>query len=254
MNAQTVHGVGIQVSYVDALPNGRLILAQGRQCGEQRSAQIFGRDGRHRKSFQMGDAVEFMMTDRRNHIWSAYFDEGVYADPVSAAGLARWDSGGQPEWRYSPPAGVEYIDTVYALNAEDGVTWACYYPTFPLLEVRTDGQTRVRTSPVVAPLGIAVKGDEVAMLGGNRRPDQLQRCRITDREIQPIEEAQLTLPGGGTPQTLCASGRAGAASVSTRPVGQAMVRDEYLMRFPERRSLRQAARTDQLRDCSCRRG
>ncbi|MFE3263621.1 hypothetical protein [Streptomyces sp. NPDC059215] len=196
VNEQTVHGVGMQVSYMDALPNGRLILSQGRQYGEQRNAQIFGRDGRHRNSFQMGDAIEFMMTDRQNHIWSAYFDEGVYADPVSGAGLARWDSGGQPEWRYSPPEGVEYIDTVYALNADDGVAWACYYPTFPLLEVRMDGQARVRPSPVVAPLGIAVLGNEVVILGGNRRPDRLHRCRITDREVQPVEEAQLTLPGG----------------------------------------------------------
>ncbi len=92
-----------------------------------------------------------MRADRRNHVWSAYF-EGVYADPISAAGLVRWDSGGRQEWRYSAPEGVEYIDTVYAFDVDDGVAWASYYPTFPLLEVRTNGRAYVRTSPVVAPV------------------------------------------------------------------------------------------------------
>ncbi|MEU1310590.1 hypothetical protein ABZ419_17070 [Streptomyces cinnamoneus] len=144
----------------------------------------------------MGRAIEFMMGDRRHHLWSAYFDEGVYVDPISAAGLVRWDSGGNYQWRYSAPEGVEYIDTVYAFNVDDSVAWASYYPTFPLLEARTNGQVRLRKTPVVAPAGMAVHGEEIIVLGGNRQRDLLHRCRMTDHEVLLIEEARLTFPNG----------------------------------------------------------
>lgn len=196
VHEQTLREVSVWVSHVDALPNGRFILLQGRGPRGERNAQIYGRDGRRRCAFQMGDAIEFMMADRRNHVWSAYFDEGVYADPISAAGLVRWDSGGRQEWRYSAPEGIEYIDTVYALNVDDSVAWASYYPTFPLLEVRTNGRTCVRTSPVVSPRGMAVHGEEIMMLGGNRQADRLHRCRMTGHEVLLVEEAQLTRPDG----------------------------------------------------------
>jgi hypothetical protein len=196
---QILYDVSVRVCHVDTLPNGRLVL-EGYGATGRGAAQIYGRDGRRRRSFDMGTAIEFMMTDRRNHVWSAYFDEGVYADPISSAGLVRWDSGGRQEWRYSAPEGVEYIDTVYAFNVDDGVAWASYYPTFPLLEVRTNGPTRIRKSPVVAPHGMAVHGDEIVMLGGNRVRDRIHRCRLTDHEVLPLEEAQLTRPDGATLQ------------------------------------------------------
>jgi hypothetical protein len=183
------------VTHLDALPNGRFVV-QGYSAAEEASAQIYGTDGRRRRSFAMGRAVEYLMADRRHHVWSAYFDEGVYVDPISAAGLVRWDSGGNPQWRYTAPEGVEYIDTVYAFNVADGVAWANYYPTFPLLEVRADGAIRIRRTPVVAPAGMAVHGEHVTMLGGDRQPDRLHRCRLTESEALLVEEACLTLPNG----------------------------------------------------------
>ncbi|MEU7962585.1 hypothetical protein AB0D09_03795 [Streptomyces sp. NPDC049097] len=196
IHERTLHDVSMWVSAVDSLPNGRFILVEGRATRGERNARIYGREGRSRHSFRMGDAVEFAMADRRHHVWSAYFDEGVYADPISAAGLVRWDSGGRQEWRYSAPEGIEYIDTVYALNVDDGVAWASYYPTFPLLEVRTNGKPCVRASPVVAPRGMAVHGEEIVMLGGNRQNDRLHRCRMDEHNVIPIEEVQLTHPDG----------------------------------------------------------
>lgn len=192
---QTLHGVSLRVRHLDALPNGRFIL-EGYGAVEEKSAQVYGRDGRRRRSFELGRAVEFVMADRRHHLWSAYGDEGVYSDPISYSGLVRWDSGGNRQWGYSAPEGVQYIDTVYAFNVDDGVAWASYYPTFPLLEVRADGRIRVRTTPVVAPSGLAVHGEEVVMLGGNRQADRLHRCRVAGNEALLIEEACLTFPNG----------------------------------------------------------
>ncbi|MEV7030300.1 hypothetical protein AB0N99_08750 [Streptomyces sp. NPDC093272] len=182
---------------VDALPNGRFVVQSHGAAGE-RNAQIFGRDGRRRRSFAMGRAIEFMMADRQNNLWSAYFDEGVYVDPISAAGLVRWDSGGNQLWSYRPPQGIEHIDTVYAFNAADTLAWASYYPTFPLLEVHANGSFRLRKNPVASPVGMAVQGDQILMLGRGARDrlDRLHRCRITGDEVVVMEEAELTMPNG----------------------------------------------------------
>ncbi|WP_234335248.1 MULTISPECIES: hypothetical protein [Streptomyces] len=190
-----LRNVSLRVTHIDALPNGRFVV-QGHSAAGDQNAQIYGMDGRRRRSFVMGRAVEYLMADRRHHVWSAYFDEGVYIDPISAAGLVRWDSGGNHQWEYTPPKGVEYIDTVYAFNVDDGVAWASYYPTFPLLEVRTNGETRLRRTPVVAPAGMAVHGEHITMLGGDRQPDRLHRCLLTEGEALLVEEACLTLPNG----------------------------------------------------------
>ncbi|MDX2703357.1 hypothetical protein PV350_10860 [Streptomyces sp. PA03-6a] len=192
---QLLHDMSLRVTHVDALPNGRVVV-QGHSLAGDRNAQIYGMDGRRRRSFAMGRAVEYVMADRRHRIWSAYFDEGVYNDPISSAGLVRWDSGGNHEWRYTPPEGIEHIDTVYAFNVDDGVAWASYYPTFPLLEARTNGEIRLRKTPVVAPAGLAVHGEQIVMLGGRRQPDRLHRCRMTEHEALLVEEACLTLPNG----------------------------------------------------------
>ncbi|MFF7725771.1 hypothetical protein [Streptomyces sp. NPDC008001] len=182
---------------LDALPNGRLVL-QGYGAVGERNAQIYGRDGRRRRTFAMGRAIEFMVSDRRNNLWSAYSDEGVYVDPISAAGLVRWDSGGNQLWGYAPAQGVEYIDTVYAFNVLDAVAWAVYYPTFPLIEVHANGHVRLRKNPVRSPLGMAVRGDQILMLGGGPRDrrDWLHRCHITADEVVVVEEAELTMPNG----------------------------------------------------------
>ncbi|MFI9307253.1 hypothetical protein [Streptomyces triculaminicus] len=183
--------------HLDALPNGRLVVQSHGAVGEP-NAQIYGRDGRRRRSFAMGRAIEFMMADRRNNLWTAYFDEGVYVDSISAAGLVRWDSGGNRLWGYSAPQGVEYIDTVYAFNAADAVAWATYYPTFPILEVHANGHFSLRKNPVSSPLGMAVQGDQILMLGGGPRDrrDRLHRCHMAADEAVVVEEAELTMPNG----------------------------------------------------------
>lgn len=182
---------------MDALPNGRLVL----ECSgavDQQNALIYGRDGRMRRTFALGRAVEFMMADRRNNLWSAYGDEGVYSDPISAAGLVRWDSGGNQRWGYSARQGVEYIDTVYAFNVADDVAWAMYHPTFPLLEVQANGRVHVRKNPVGRFRGMAVQGDRILILGGGPRDrqDGLHLCFVTDDEVTVVAEAELTMPNG----------------------------------------------------------
>ncbi|BAJ32220.1 hypothetical protein KSE_64610 [Kitasatospora setae KM-6054] len=197
---QHLYGLGLRVSRLEALPGGRLLLL-GPGAPGQPDAQVHGRGGRRRHGFEPGRCVEFAMADRRHHLWFAYGDEGVYGDPLSSDGLVLRDGGGNHRWGYSPPPGVQHIDTVYALNVEDGTAWACSYPAFPLLEARTDGRTTLRRSPVRAPRGLAVHGDEAVLLGGGSRgaaarADRLHRLRLTADEAVPVEEARLTFPNG----------------------------------------------------------
>ncbi|GIF99907.1 hypothetical protein [Catellatospora citrea] len=192
---RVLRDVDLRPSHLDTLPNERVLL-RGHGADRAKGAQIYGRDGRRRHTFDMGTGIEHVLADRQHNLWSAYFDEGVYVDPISAAGLVRWDSGGNRQWGYSPPEGIEYIDTVYACNVDDRVAWAVYYPTFPLLQTHADGRFRVRRNPVRSPRGIAVHGDRILLLGGDRS-DHLHYCRLTDDEAVVVDEAVLTMPGGG---------------------------------------------------------
>lgn len=197
---RTLRQVNVKPYHLDALPGERIVLLGHGPTGDAR-AQIYGRDGRRRKSFDAGRCLEFMMADRRNNLWTAYGDEGVYDDPISAPGVVRWDSGGNRLWGWSAPQGIEYIDTVYAFNVTEMVAWAVYHPTFPLLEARADGRFHVRKNPVRSPLGMAVQGDQLLFLGGDlgvrdSARDRLHRCRVTDDEVAVVEEAVLTGPGG----------------------------------------------------------
>ncbi|MFZ3467816.1 hypothetical protein ACODT3_38300 [Streptomyces sp. 4.24] len=196
-----LHGVAVVPARLDALPNGRIVVG-GRSPVGNRNTQIFGRDGRPRRGFATGEHTAFLMADRRNNLWTAYTDEGIYGDPLSAAGLARWDSGGNRLWEYWPPAGVSHIADIGALNVTDSTAWAVYWPHSPLVETRASGQLRVRDQPVTSPRGLAVHGDRVVMLGGRRggfhHPDGLHYCRLTDAGAVLVEdgEAVLTMPGG----------------------------------------------------------
>lgn len=191
---RVLHDVDLRPSHLDALPNERVLL-EGRGAAFEQRTQIYGRDGRRRRSFAMGSAIEQVLADRQHNLWSAYFDEGVYVDPISAPGLVRWDSGGNRRWGYSPPQGVERIDTVYALNVDDRTAWAVYYPTYPLLQAHADGRVRVRRNPVRGPRGIAVHGDRALLLGSDA-DDRLRLCRLADDEVVVTDEAVPTMPGG----------------------------------------------------------
>ncbi|GAA2368692.1 hypothetical protein Cme02nite_73380 [Catellatospora methionotrophica] len=192
---RVLRGVDLRPSHLDTLPNERVLL-QGRTADHAGGAQIYGRDGRRRRSFDMGTAVEQVLADRHHHLWSAYFDEGVYVDPISASGLVRWDSGGNRQWGYSAPPGVAYIDTVYAFNVDDRMAWAVYYPTFPLLQAHADGRVRLRRNPLGRPSGLAVHGDRLLLLGCDGT-GSLHYCRLTDDEVVVVDEAVLTRPDGG---------------------------------------------------------
>ncbi|MER5627068.1 hypothetical protein ABT061_39200 [Streptosporangium sp. NPDC002544] len=195
-----LHDVHLLVSELDALPNGRFLLTgtaawHRPPASAAANAQIYGRDGRPRRSFPIGQ-VGHLLADRRHNVWTGYFDQAIYTDPISAPGLVRWDTGGNQQWAYQPPPGKEPIADCYALNVTDGVAWAYYYQAFSLLEIHTGGRLTVRDTPVKGAHGLAVHGDQVTFLASRGHHDRLHRCRLTDDAVLLEEEAILTMPSG----------------------------------------------------------
>ncbi|MEU0487463.1 hypothetical protein ABZ260_51000 [Streptosporangium sp. NPDC006013] len=195
-----LHDVHLLVSKLDALPNGRFLLtgtaARHRPpASAAANAQIYGRDGRPRRSFPIGQPGH-LLADRRHNVWTGYFDQAIYTDLISAPGLVRWDTGGNRQWAYQPPPGEEHIADCYALNVTDGVAWAYYYQAFSLIEIHTGGRLTIRETPVKGAHGLAICDDQVTFLASRGHHDRLHRCRLTDDAVLLEEEATLTMPGG----------------------------------------------------------
>ncbi|MEU4035078.1 hypothetical protein [Streptomyces collinus] len=183
---------------LEALPDGGFVLAAARAAkNDGRQVQVFDPLGRPTRAFRVGDAIEHLLADRAGDLWVAYFDEGVFGDELSAAGLRRWSVTGEPRWAFSPVPGARWIDDCYALNVTGRTAWACPYAQFPLLEVGPDGVVRVRRNPVRGATAIAVHGERAVFFGGyGDDRDRLVDCRLTETSVEPVAETRLVLPGG----------------------------------------------------------
>ncbi|MEV0136209.1 hypothetical protein AB0H83_48250 [Dactylosporangium sp. NPDC050688] len=191
-------GLTIDPSRVDLLPGTGYLLAQSRCIPRpyeptNDNAQVFDGSGRPIRSFKLGDGIAHLAVDEPGTIWVGYFDEGIYSgDPLSAAGIARFDDYGRRLWSYQPPPGLDHVADCYALNAGARTTWAYYYTGFPLVRI-TDTQVRpFQPGPVRGARGILIHGDEVAFVGGYGKPSQLTQCRLLDDTIVTHGPVRLT--------------------------------------------------------------
>jgi hypothetical protein len=197
-------GVHPGARMLDALPDGGFLTvapaAEPTRSGPAAPAntQVFGPDGTRRADFRIGDGVAFALTDRQGTLWTGYSDEGIFSDPLSAPGLARWSARGERLWAFTPVSGADYIADCYTLNVSEDVVWASTYTGFPLLEIRDQRVYRVRSSPVAGPSGVVVHRDRAVFFGGygETAGDRLTFCRLGLDSVD--EEGQLTLlrPGG----------------------------------------------------------
>lgn len=183
---------------IDSLPDGGFVLADSRCREADDQVQVFDALGRPTWTFQVGDAIEHLLTDESGDLWVGYFDEGIFGDdPLSAAGVRRWSSTGQPLWAYSPPPGADWISECYALNVDGRTAWVYPYTQFALLEVCGDDPPRMRTTSVQGARGVAVHGERVAFLGGYRKDgDRLIMASLTDTSVETVSTTRLARPDG----------------------------------------------------------
>jgi hypothetical protein len=182
---------GRPVAYplLELLPGGQILLvgARSRRFRDgtvEDNAHVFGPDGRHLRSFCLGDGIEHLGVDAAGTIWVGYFDEGVFGnlgwdEPIGAAGLVRFDDRGHRLWTYQPVAGTDQIVDCYALNVDARTVYAYYYSDFPLIQI-TDGRTHAYTpTPVRGARHLLVLRDQVVFVGQYNDPLHLADCRLT---------------------------------------------------------------------------
>ncbi|MDX2697742.1 hypothetical protein Sipo8835_32355 [Streptomyces ipomoeae] len=183
---------------IASLPDGGFVLAAARRgrTGDDQ-VQVFDALGRPSWTFSVGDGIEHLLTDEAGDLWVGYFDEGIFGDPLSAPGVRRWSSTGEPLWAYTPPPGTDWIAECYALNVDRRAAWMYPYTRFPLVEVRGDGPPRARTTTVTGASGVAVHGERVAFFGGYRDDrNRLVLASLAETSVETTATTRLTRPDG----------------------------------------------------------
>ncbi|MFE1873223.1 hypothetical protein ACFW9N_20365 [Streptomyces sp. NPDC059496] len=200
---QPLHGVAVDPHAFDALPGGGFVVS-GRGGPNARSGQIFGPDGRSRRRFPLGTHLKHLVADRRSGFWTGYADEGIYSDDrVSAGGIVRWDGRGNHVWALNPPAPYHHVAEISAINVSDSRVHATYWPGAPLVETGPSGVLRIRPIPVSDPFGLAIRSDQLLLLGGSERGidtatrgDVVHNLRLTDDGAVVTGRENLVFPNG----------------------------------------------------------
>ncbi|MCX5403911.1 hypothetical protein OHA37_08445 [Streptomyces sp. NBC_00335] len=200
---RTLYAVAVDPDAFDALPGGGFVLS-GSGGPNARSGQIFGPDGRSRRRFPLGTHLKHLVADPRSGFWTGYSDEGIYSgDRVSAGGLVRWDGRGNPAGDLRPPKPYDHVAEVGTVNVSDSAVHATYWPGAPLARTGRSGTLRIHALPVSAPVGLAIRGDRLLLLGGNEqgvagttRVNALRHIRLTDEGAVVVSREDLAFPNG----------------------------------------------------------
>ncbi|MFN7924486.1 MAG: hypothetical protein U0Q16_30575 [Bryobacteraceae bacterium] len=163
---QTIEGDGTPYDFAQPLPEG-LLLAHARQWGTRPNARVHDSNGRILREFCLGDGIEELQTTQSGAIWASYFDEGVFGNTIASAGLIRFDSFGNVEFKFQPRGGMDWITDCYALNVESNdSTWFYYYTPFPLVRLRHDAVDAVWQPGLRGAQVFAVFGNRALMHSG----------------------------------------------------------------------------------------
>ncbi len=111
----------LRVSFVQPLPEGRVLLAAARAGHGGLNGEVWTRDGDLEHQGHLGDAIEELLTTASGKVWAGYFDEAMGGSGPEGHGLARFNHDLTVDWLYPRDAGLPYICDCYTLNL-DGET------------------------------------------------------------------------------------------------------------------------------------
>ena len=155
----------LEPSYVQSLPNDRILLVAARNGGGA-NAEVWSADGRQEHVGDLGDAIEGVLTTATGEIWVGYFDEAMGGSGPQRHGLARFSSELQPVWLYpGPPTAPEIFDC-YALNVAGETAWTCAYTQFHVVSACGDQVTDFGRAPYRSAHLLLVNGGAGALIGG----------------------------------------------------------------------------------------
>ncbi len=202
---QTVlHEVEVAFPSGQPLANGEILLVGGRcefrDGNPEQNATVYDGNGHAQRQFVLGDGIQHTQTTEEGLIWVSYFDEGVFgnygwAQPMGAAGLNCFDSGGHIVWPFTPPDGFDSICDCYAMNVAKDAVWVCYYTEFPLVKIDTQRRTSGWKNGIRGASALAVGDRSVVLWGGYE--DEKTRCVVqnfSETGLVGLREIKLGLP------------------------------------------------------------
>jgi hypothetical protein len=193
------------------MEGGGLLIVEARRLGDHENAWVFDAEGRLIRRFAAGDGVMHALVDSAGQVWIGYFDEGtVGGDPLSAAGLNRFDVGtGQRSWTF--PMGTRHprIFDCYALNAAGSEAWAYYLDDgFSLIQVRHDGRIERWETNVSGASGVVVSVAGVLLVGTYDQPLAATLFQLGRGRIEHPVAVDVLIPNdrASLPHTLVSRG------------------------------------------------
>ena len=153
-------------TFVQPLPDGRILLVRARRRPGDTNAEIWTDDGRLERAGDFGDAIEDVVTTPAGDIWVSYFDEAMGGSGPQQNGLARFGGDLRPVWLYPGPPTAPQIFDCYALNVVGETAWTYADTGFHLVSATGDRFTDHGVAPRRSAHGLLVDGRAGALLGG----------------------------------------------------------------------------------------
>lgn len=197
-----------------------LVCARSHYGGEgdsEKNGRVYTRDGKFTRAILLGDGIQTVQTTSDGHIWTSFFDEGVFGnfgwqEPVGASGLVAWDSDGSKLYEFQPTEGLEAICDCYALNVEsDEDVWFYYYTQFPLVHLHRGEIKAFWDMPVGGSDAFAVSGGRALFRGGYKEPGVFYLFELGgDKDVRMIKKINLRDQNNNDLTAQRVVGRAGA--------------------------------------------
>ncbi len=156
----------LRVSFVQPLPEGRVLLVAARAEAGAVNAEVWTSSGELRHSGYLGDAIEELLTTPAGRVWAGYFDEAMGGPGPEGHGLARFKEDLTVEWLYPWDAGLPHISDCCSLNVEGETAYFCPYTGFHILSAAGGRVTDWGPSPCKSANHLLRRGADIALLDG----------------------------------------------------------------------------------------
>jgi hypothetical protein len=156
----------LRVSFVQPLPEDRVLLATARTKHGAANAEVWSPTGELEHRGHLGDAIEELLSTPSGKIWAGYFDEAMGGSGPEKHGLVRFNSTLDAEWLYPLDAGLPYISDCYSLNVADETAYFCPYTKFNVLSATGEQVTDWGPSPYRSAHVLLRCGPDLAALAG----------------------------------------------------------------------------------------
>lgn len=188
----------LRVSFVQPLPEQRLLLVAARARPGVVNAEVWTSDGDLVQRGSLGDAIEELLTTPAGRIWVGYFDEAMGGRGPEGHGLARFRADLTTEWLYPFDAGLPVISDCYSLNVEDETAHFSPYTEFHILSASGEKVTDWGASPYRSAHILLKSGPRLAVLSGSGPEYDLATLLQIDREgiHQEGGQCRIVLPDG----------------------------------------------------------